>query len=755
MATEIDFQLDYHLGSQFAGLIVAQRNGLYAKRGLEVNLLAPPPPGQEPELVYAASEQREDGVIALGCIEQNTFVPSVLAQGLPIKAISAMLHSTPLALASRKIGTGMAPTTMADYAGKTIAGATDTEALIRAAVGADCTVLPVPREDKWGLLMDGKLDAVQVYTTTELLQLQHHLGEDLDVVPFGEGHGYCQVIFAATSVLEDAMSRVAIKAFLEATYEGWMVALANPTGAGEAVAHARQAAGMHGGSAAVGEGVWSDTAESQEQCLRALAPLVSAVSPLGVIDPKRFMDSADNIAADLQLQVQSPPKLSDLLDLSLFSPSPLLPLAQGGLTVDGVPLADRKLAEVLVRSCRFWNEHGRRPKLVSVEIPTEEDGSFQDPARVAWSPNTNCMRTSGWLDKEGSGDRVGVEVERVVLPIDVTTEEVVRVIHRLNRDSSVDGILVEVPLPLNLPRGELMAAVDPTKDVDGMSSSGMAKTIWAADHGDSGEYYTEAAPVRPVTPGAVLDLLDHSSVVVDGMHAVVVGNSSVVGQPLALMLQEKGATVTVCHEATTEEMLEEMCQSADLIVACAGVPGLITADIVSPGAVVINVGTRFIDGRLVGDVSPDVANVARITSLCPGGVGPIPFGVLMENVLARAEQQQSQAAAVRKASTTANPVPLVDGTGWSLEGTKGFELQSYAAGALFVKDVARVAEELGHHPKLTLGPLPNKPSQEPGFADPPCYHDGCRVLVELGTLSEEGAVTGKDIALALRIDELA
>ena len=200
-AARVKFQLDYHLGSQFAGLIVAQESGNYAKRGLAVDLLPAPVPGAEPLLVRQMQEKEwltGNKDLVLGCVEQNTLIAAQLYGQNPVRAVSAMLHATPLAIATAP---GRGITTLQDLAGKSIAAADDTEEIIRNALCHVDPTLPdkvkivaMHREEKLPRFHAGEVDTMQVYTTTEALQLKHDFGDEPPVLlPFGEHHGYAQV----------------------------------------------------------------------------------------------------------------------------------------------------------------------------------------------------------------------------------------------------------------------------------------------------------------------------------------------------------------------------------------------------------------------------------------------------------------------------------------------------------------------------------------------------------------------------------
>jgi methylenetetrahydrofolate dehydrogenase (NADP+)/methenyltetrahydrofolate cyclohydrolase len=226
------------------------------------------------------------------------------------------------------------------------------------------------------------------------------------------------------------------------------------------------------------------------------------------------------------------------------------------------------------------------------------------------------------------------------LPGDVPQAEIAALIDQLNADPDVSGILLQLPVPAPLDGNALTSRIRPEKDVDGLTpiSAGLLAK------GEPG--------LRPCTPLGVIELLDHHSVELSGAEAVVVGRSDLVGKPVASLLLERNATVTICHSRTRD--LESVCIRADVLIAAVGVPRLIAAGHVKPGAAVIDVGINRVDGRLCGDVDFDaVQPVAGLLTPVPGGVGPMTIAMLLRNTLTAAELQAGFAAAVRPATPLA------------------------------------------------------------------------------------------------------
>ena len=222
--------------------------------------------------------------------------------------------------------------------------------------------------------------------------------------------------------------------------------------------------------------------------------------------------------------------------------------------------------------------------------------------------------------KEKDCQQVGFHSQVHRLSADTTIESLLALIHSLNADPRIHGILVQLPLPKHLDESAVILAIDPAKDVDGfhLINAGLLAT------GGSG--------FVPCTPRAVVWLLKNAGIDIRGKHAVVVGRSNIVGKPAALLLLAEHATVTVCHSRTAD--LASITRQADILVAAIGKPGFITADMIKPGAAVIDVGINRTEGGMVGDVAFEQAlEVAGWITPVPGGVGPMTRAMLLENTL--------------------------------------------------------------------------------------------------------------------------
>jgi methylenetetrahydrofolate dehydrogenase (NADP+) / methenyltetrahydrofolate cyclohydrolase len=248
-------------------------------------------------------------------------------------------------------------------------------------------------------------------------------------------------------------------------------------------------------------------------------------------------------------------------------------------------------------------------------------------------------------------EEVGIFSEKIAPAESASTEELLRVVNDLNRRDDIDGILVQLPLPPQVDSKRILLAVDPAKDVDGFHPMNV------------GYLSTQRPGLVPCTPAGVIEILKRSNIPIAGQEAVVVGRSDIVGKPAAMLLLNANATVTVCHSKTRD--LPAVCRRADILVAAIGRAGMITRDFVRPGATVIDVGMntitdpaefqKFFAGNpkreetfkkkgstLIGDVHPEVAEVAGAITPVPGGVGPLTIAMLMFNSVKAAKMRRGE-----------------------------------------------------------------------------------------------------------------
>ena len=275
--------------------------------------------------------------------------------------------------------------------------------------------------------------------------------------------------------------------------------------------------------------------------------------------------------------------------------------------IDGNAIA-RDLRAGLIRRVAALAAMGVRPGLAVLQVGNH-------PASKIYVRN-----------KMKASDEVGLYSEHIELPADVDESTLLERIRALNRDSRIHGILVQLPLPGGLSVERVVDGLAPTKDVDGFHPTNLG--LLAAG----------SPRFVPCTPLGIMKLIEHEEIGVQGRHAVVVGRSNIVGKPMALLLLQKGATVTICNSRTPD--LGAMTGQADVLVVAAGRPKLVTAGMVKPGAVVIDVGiNRLADGKLAGDVDfQSVLGTASCITPVPGGVGPMTIAMLLENTVMSAER---------------------------------------------------------------------------------------------------------------------
>jgi methylenetetrahydrofolate dehydrogenase (NADP+) / methenyltetrahydrofolate cyclohydrolase len=232
--------------------------------------------------------------------------------------------------------------------------------------------------------------------------------------------------------------------------------------------------------------------------------------------------------------------------------------------------------------------------------------------------------------KHKAAEEVGIQAIDKRLPQDTPEEELLELVEELNDDDSLDGILVQTPLPPQIDEARVMRTLDPMKDVDGLHPF------------NAGQLFFGQETLVGATPVGVIRLLEEYRIPVVGARAVVVGRSLIVGRPLSMLLLHANATVTICHSRT--EDLARHTLDADILVAAVGSLGLITTDMVKTGAVVIDVGMNRTDQGLFGDVDPGVADIAAFLTPVPGGVGPMTIACLLENALKAARYRSGALA---------------------------------------------------------------------------------------------------------------
>lgn len=272
----------------------------------------------------------------------------------------------------------------------------------------------------------------------------------------------------------------------------------------------------------------------------------------------------------------------------------------------------QKIKEGLKKEVEELKENGIFPKLAVIMVG-------EDPSSKIYVRNKSiaCME-------------VGIEYEEYLLNDNTTMDELLGLIDKLNKDDSVNGILLQSPIPRGLDINEAFKAIDPKKDVDGFNPCNVGKLCLGQE------------TLISCTPYGIIKLLEEYGINIEGKDAVVVGRSNIVGKPMMQCLLNKNATVTICHSKTIK--LERATKKADILVVAVGKPKFITADMVKEGAIVVDVGiNRGEDGKLCGDVDYDgVSEVASYITPVPGGVGPMTIAMLMNNIVKATRWQQSK-----------------------------------------------------------------------------------------------------------------
>ncbi|CDO27887.1 bifunctional 5,10-methylene-tetrahydrofolate dehydrogenase/ 5,10-methylene-tetrahydrofolate cyclohydrolase [Mycolicibacterium vulneris] len=274
----------------------------------------------------------------------------------------------------------------------------------------------------------------------------------------------------------------------------------------------------------------------------------------------------------------------------------------GSIVLDGKATRDEIFVDLKQRVAKL-TEAGRTPGLGTVLVG-------DDPGSQAYvrGKHADCAK-------------VGINSIRRDLPADITQAQLDETIDELNANPDCTGYIVQLPLPKHLDENAALERIDPAKDADGLHPTNLGRLVLGKD-----------APL-PCTPRGIVHLLRRFDVPIAGAHVVVIGRGVTVGRPMGLLLtrRSENATVTLCHTGTRD--LPALTRQADIIIAAVGVPHMVTADMVKPGAAVVDVGVSRVDGKLTGDVAPDVWDVAGHVSPNPGGVGPLTRAFLLTNVV--------------------------------------------------------------------------------------------------------------------------
>ena len=286
------------------------------------------------------------------------------------------------------------------------------------------------------------------------------------------------------------------------------------------------------------------------------------------------------------------------------------------ILLDGKKVAAEKRAELRETIAQLQAAGKRAPKLAIVIVG-------HNPASETYVANK--IKACG---------EVGIEAEKIAFEADITEQQLLAEVSRLNHDATIDGFIVQLPLPEHISETTIMSAIDRRKDVDGLTPENVGRTVQGLPS------------IISATPRGIRELLAYYQIPTEGRHVVVIGRSNIVGKPIAMLLMQRpylslpsmsaaslgDATVTICHSKTRD--LKSICLTADIIIVAAGCPKLLTADMVKEGVTIIDVGINRVDGKLVGDVDFEhvAPNAAYITPV-PGGVGPMTIVSLLQNTL--------------------------------------------------------------------------------------------------------------------------
>ena len=298
----------------------------------------------------------------------------------------------------------------------------------------------------------------------------------------------------------------------------------------------------------------------------------------------------------------------------------------------GKPVQDAILKEVSAGLGDHRGAGHRRPKLVAVLVGDDPASSMYVSSKVK-----KCYD-------------LGIDSEAITMAESTPTDELLETVSALNADDGVDGILVQLPLPKQIDSEAVLDRIDPAKDVDGLHPENVGRLVQARPR------------FVPATPAGIMEMLDHGGIDIEGKNAVIIGRSEIVGKPMALLLMHRNATITVCHSRTQD--LPDVCRRADILIVAIGRAAMVTKDFVKPGAAVIDVGINRVAERdeaaailgdaadwdkfeergylLVGDVHPEVGEVAGALTPVPGGVGFLTIGMRMANTLRAARLRASR-----------------------------------------------------------------------------------------------------------------
>mmetsp|Transcript_28967 Transcript_28967/g.42281 ORF Transcript_28967/g.42281 Transcript_28967/m.42281 type:complete len:1000 (+) Transcript_28967:2-3001(+) len=531
---------------------------------------------------------------------------------------------------------------------------------------SNVSVIASPRATKNTDLMSGEVDAIQAYTTTEVPTLGLMTGKDI-YTQYLEGLngaklGYSQMLFAPREDLEGDKREV-VQAFLDATFRGWEMAIRDHEAAAKSVEEAKAMLGLDDEKNDHWDPSFSYTVQNVGLCCDYAKETFQG-DKYGVIDAKRWNDATSWL---LEGESRSKDVVEENfgLDAHIWQPNPQL--------LAGNELARTTLEDAKISALDFKEKYGHEPSLAVITLGSLERYTHGVRRKSIYSNDENS-----WFNKTAVGKSNGFIVNEINLPESTSEEDLLSHLYSVR---NCDGIQLMWPLPPHINAAKVYNSIPKDRDVDGAHYIGQM------------ELDSNCSPMAAVTPVAVMDLLDDNDIDVENKSVLVVGRSRIVGSPLAHMLRTAGANVFVAHSKTSKQKLEEMVLSSDIVVTCAGSPGLLCADWVKPGADVINVGTTFIEQKdsLVSDFEGDLSRVAKRFSPVPGGIGPLSIAALFRNV--------AKAAWDRKASKG-----NVESTWTQKSGSlyRKIHFKDYDSALNFANKVNTMSSDLDHHANMTF-----------------------------------------------------
>lgn len=669
--TTVSLQLDYYMSTQFAGIAVAMVDGLYDKAGIELRFLPICPVGLEMERVRQhRNDHASTDDLVVGSVEQNIFTPLLFqSPELKVKSVAAMFRTSPLCLAS----VGSNDEDMNSDKPLVVGAHEDTVTLLNRILEHNqqrASVVGSPRATKITDLLEGRVDSIQAYATTEVPTLERRIANGSTVISTpleglnGAKLGYSQVLFAPEEDLscqESGDKREILQQFLDATFTGWGSAVRNHEHAARSVEEAKAMLGLDDETNDHWDPSFDYTIQSVGLCGDYVKETFQG-DKYGVIDSKRWNDATEWLLDD---GTNKKVETDFGFDSTVWQPASKI--------LAGNELARIALDEAKESAIAFHKKHGRRPSLAVITVGQLSRYTHGDRRLKIYSNKRNS-----WFNKTSTGDNQGFDVKEIDLPENTTTEELLSQLY-LSKD--FDGIQLMWPLPDHIDSGRAYNAIAVDQDVDGAHYIGQL------------EMDPTSSPLPPVTPAAAMELMDRYNIDPKGKNVLVVGRSRIVGSPVAHMLRARDAAVTVAHSEISSDDLESMVGSADIIVACVGDPGVMKASWLKEDAVVINVGTTFSEehDRLLSDFEGDLSVATDRFSPVPGGVGPLSVAQLYKNVV--------RAAWERSAKTGE-----VDAT-WSRKSAslhRSIHFEDYDSALRFVSKINAMSSEMDHHANISF-----------------------------------------------------